>query len=193
MLSWVGRFLRGRRLDRNPLRRASDRAETMVLVVLVVAFAVGAPFLAGACGGWTRAAADRVQAEQQAARVQVPAVLAKAAPQAATGEKDLPDAQARWTAPDGKQVTGEVSALPGTAAGTTVKIWVTRDGQITDPPLLDSQISGQVALAEVGAVSGLAVVLLLAGLFARRSIDRRRMTAWDAEWRATGPRWTTRA
>ncbi len=29
--SWLARLLRGRRLDRNPLRRGSDRAETFVI------------------------------------------------------------------------------------------------------------------------------------------------------------------
>ena len=32
--SWLARLLRGRRLDRNPLRRGSDRAETVVLGAL---------------------------------------------------------------------------------------------------------------------------------------------------------------
>lgn len=193
MLSWVGRFVRGWRLDRNPLRRACDRAETVVLALLTVAFVAGVPFAAGACGAWTRAAAQQVQAGQRESRVQTSAVLLQAVPSNTTGGRYLPDAPARWTAPDGRQVTGQVTSVPGTAAGTTVRIWVTRDGQLTDPPLLDSQVSGQVALAEVGGGAGLAVVLAFAGVLTRRTFDRRRMAAWDAEWRATGPRWTTRA
>jgi hypothetical protein len=27
----------------------------------------------------------------------------------------------------------------------------------------------------------------------RWTLDKRRIAAWDAEWRSTGPRWTTRA
>ena len=53
--SWLGRLLRGRRLDRNPLRRRSDRAETAVLGVLLAAFLAGAPFAAQAAGSWTYA------------------------------------------------------------------------------------------------------------------------------------------
>lgn len=50
--SRLGRFARGRRLDRNPLRRASDVTETVVMAVLVTAFAVGAPFVAWAASAW---------------------------------------------------------------------------------------------------------------------------------------------
>ncbi|HEV3380235.1 MAG TPA: hypothetical protein VG142_04575 [Trebonia sp.] len=193
MRSWVGRFVRGRRLDRNPLRRASDRLETTMLVVLVIAFSVGVPFVAGVCGAWTHAVAERIQADERATRHEVPAVALQAAQGPVAEGEPLPQVQARWTAPDGKRVTGQVSVAAGTAAGATVQVWVTRDGQIADPPLLNSQVSGQVALAEVGGGTVYGVVLLLTGLFARRSIDGRRMRAWDADWRTSGPSWTMRA
>ena len=48
--SWLGRLLRGRRLDRNPLRRGSDRVETAIAGVLLAAFLAGAPFAAHAAG-----------------------------------------------------------------------------------------------------------------------------------------------
>jgi hypothetical protein len=50
--SWLARLLRGRRLDRNPLRRGSDRAETVVLAALLAAFLAAAPFAAQAAGPW---------------------------------------------------------------------------------------------------------------------------------------------
>lgn len=40
------------------------------------------------------------------------------------------------------------------------------------------------------AVLALAVVLGEAGLLARYLFDRRRLAAWDAEWRASGPKWS---
>ena len=36
--SWLARLLHGRRLDRNPLRRGSDRAETIVIGALLGGF-----------------------------------------------------------------------------------------------------------------------------------------------------------
>ena len=42
-MHWLARLMRGWRLDRNPLRRRSDRAETAVLGVLLAAFLAGRP------------------------------------------------------------------------------------------------------------------------------------------------------
>jgi len=78
--------LRGRRLDRNPLRRGSDRAETAIAGVLLAAFLAGAPFAAHAAGSWTYATSAREAEAQQAALHQVPATLLQAAtPWSATG------------------------------------------------------------------------------------------------------------
>jgi hypothetical protein len=35
-------------------------------------------------------------------------------------------------------------------------------------------------------------VLTVAGALALRALNKRRMAAWDADWQATGPHWTTR-
>jgi hypothetical protein len=35
-------------------------------------------------------------------------------------------------------------------------------------------------------------VVIVIGALGRRALDKRRMAAWDADWRATGPRWTAR-
>lgn len=190
--SRLGRFVRGRRPDRNPLRRTSDRVETTVLAVLVIAFLAAAPFTAQASGTWVHAIAHRVQATQVASRHQAQAVLLNAAPGSSGSSAFLPQVQARWTAPDGRVVTGQVTVQPGTAAGTTVRVWATRDGQLTDPPLQDSQVAEQTDLAGIAGVLALAIALTITGLLARQALDKRRMAAWDADWRATGPRWTTR-
>jgi hypothetical protein len=39
------------------------------------------------------------------------------------------------------------------------------------------------------AVAGLLAAL---GLLGRWVLDRRRLAAWDARWRSTGPQWTGR-
>ena len=74
--TWLGRLLRGRRFDRNALRRGSDRAETVVLGVLLAAFLAGAPFAAHSAGSWTYATSVREAQAQQAALHQVPATPA---------------------------------------------------------------------------------------------------------------------
>lgn len=190
----LGRFVRGRRPDRNPLRRASDRVETAVLALLVIAFLAAAPFVAQASGAWAGGMARQAQRTQEASAHQVSALVLKAGPAAQGGGGYGPlqaEAQARWTAPDGKVINREIAVPLGTAAGVTVPLWVTRDGQVTDPPLQGSQVTGDAVLAGSFGVTALAVLLALTGILARRSLDKRRMAAWDAEWRATGPRWTT--
>jgi hypothetical protein len=161
-----------------------------VLAVLFVVFFAAAPFVSQACGSSVHAFAERVQRAQQASWHQVPAVLLKPA-RSGVGA-DFPEAPARWTAPDGNVVAGDVLVTPDAAAGTTVRVWVTREGQLTKPPLQDSQVSGQAQLASVLGVVGLAIALTLAGALVRRALDKRRMASWDAEWLATGPRWTRR-
>ena len=194
-VSRLGRFVRGRRLDRNPLRRPSDRAESAVLAVLVIAFILTAPFAALVCGAWVHAIAHRVQVTQQASRYQVPAVVLQVphGTQAAGYAALAPEAQARWTAPDGKVVSVEVPAPAAAAVGTVLRVWVTRDGQLTDAPLQDTQVAGQADLAATFGVVALAATLTVTGVLARRALDKRRMAAWDADWQITGRRWTHRA
>ena len=178
------RALRGRRFDRNPLRRASDRLESVVLIALLLAFGVGAPVIAAVGGGIVHRIAERNMVTEQASRYQVTATVLTAAAPTAFG--DLPELTGRWTAPDGRVVTGEVYVSPGTSVGQRIQVWVTRNGQITSAPLLPSQVADQTETAAVLGVAGYALVLASVGLVAREALDRRRLAAWDAEWLATG-------
>jgi hypothetical protein len=189
--TWLSRLLRGRRPDHNPLRRGSDRAETAVLSVLVAAFLAGAPFAAQAAGSWTYATSTREAQAQQAALRRVPATLLQAAAPWSISEGGI-EAQARWKAPDGQTRTGEVFVLSGTAAGSTVMVWVNQSGQLADSPLQHGEVTARVVMARVLAVAALAVTLIVVGWAARWALDRRRLAAWDAEWLATGPRWSSR-
>ncbi len=190
----TGRFVRGRRFDRNPLRRPADRAETIMLALLLVAFLVGAPLAALASGTWARAMAQRAEVAQTASRYQVTAVVLTAAGSATVGSWNLTSVtSARWTAPDGTVVTGEVPVPAYTSAGATVRVWTTRDGQLTSLPMGESQVAYLADLGEIAGAAAVVVLLTLVGVLARWSLDKRRMAAWDADWQSTEPRWTTRA
>ena len=191
--SWLARLLRGRRLDRNPLRRGSDRAETVVLGALLAAFLAAAPFAAHAAGSWAHASAVRDAQAQRASLHQVTATLVRAAP-VLSGYGSASDfaVEARWRAPDGRVRTGELLVTATTAAGHSTRIWVDRTGRLTGPPLSRDQVTGRVQLAVGVAVGGLAVLLIVAAWLVRGGIDRRRMAAWDADWLANGPRWSPR-
>jgi nitrate reductase gamma subunit len=182
--SWLARLLRGRRLDRNPLRRGSDRAETVVLGTLLAAFLAG---------NWAHACAVRDAQAQRASLYQVTATLLGAAPVLSSyGSASDFAVEARWRAPDGRVRTGELFVTAAMAASHSTRIWVDRAGRLTGPPLSRDQVAGRVQLAVGVAVGGLAVLLVMAAWLVRRGIDRRRMAAWDADWMATGPRWSPR-
>jgi hypothetical protein len=164
-----------------------------MLVGLVIAFAVAAPFTARASSAWAHAREYRAQLAQESSRQQVTALLLKAAPGGGGWGGPLdPLAPARWTAPDGRVVTGEVPVAWGAVAGATVRVWVTRDGQFTGQPLTDSQVAGEAAFAGILGVIALGLLLTVTGALACHVLNKRRMAAWDADWRATGPRWTAR-
>jgi hypothetical protein len=191
--SWLARLLRGRRLDRNPLRRGSDRAETLVFGALLAIFLVAAPFAAHTAGHWGYdSAAQRAQA-QRADRVQVTATLLRASP-VLTGYWSGSGfaVEGRWRAPDGPVRTGELFVTADALAARSARIWVDRTGRLTGPPLSRDQMTGRADLAAGAAVGSLAAVLIAVGWLVRRSLDRRRLSGWDSEWLANGPRWSPR-
>jgi len=190
---WLIRLLRGLRLDRNPLRRGSDRAETVVLAALLAAFLAGAPFVAGAAGHWASMSATREAQAQRASLTQVTATIVRKAPVwSGYGSGTGVFTQARWRAPDGRTMSGEVYATAGDLAGGTVRIWVDRDGRLARSPLTPDQVTGRIQFLAGAAVSGLATLLGVVGWLAHRSLNRRRLAGWDADWLATGPRWSPR-
>ena len=186
---WLG-------FDRNPLRRGTDRIEAalrLVLVVLLVAAVPAAAVVAGQRAD--HLGLDRARA-QRAADHLVTAILLEQAP--ATGSPDPYTSvqtawvPARWQPPGQQARTGEVLAVAGAGKGSTVRIWTDPSGVITDPPLDHRDITGDVCVAVIATCLISWLVLLALGALARRALDRRRLSAWDAEWRANGPHWSGR-
>jgi hypothetical protein len=85
-----------------------------------------------------------------------------------------------------------VYVTPGDLAGGTVRIWVDGTGRLARPPLTRDQVTGRIQFLAGAAVSGLATLLGVVGWLAHRSLNRRRLAGWDADWLATGPRWSPR-
>lgn len=189
-LAWLVRRFRP---DGNPLRRAADRAETAVIAGLLTAFLAGAPLVALGAGHWAAAVgrhAERVQATWH----RVPAVLLQ---DAARPARDMfpvrldARVRVRWTAPDGSARFGNVYAGDGGSAGTTVMIWTDSSGRLTGAPLRHADVAGWAVQATVLAPVALAFLLLAVGTLACRRLDRQRLAAWQADWSATGPQWTS--
>ncbi len=187
--------MRVRRLwpDRNPLRRAADRAEFAVAALLLVGLLAGVPLTALAAAHW--AAASGHDTEQAQARWrQVPAVLLHDASMPAGSSPYLvpwPQVQARWASPAGPR-TGMVDAPPGARAGSAVMVWTDRSGRLTGAPVTAAALASRVLLAALTAPVALSVMLLVLWAYAGIFLDWRRMTAWDADWAMTEPQWSGR-
>jgi len=187
---WYCRLVRGFLPDRNPLRRACDRVETFLLAGLFAAAVVAAPFAAQAASHAAYSGALRAQHAQLAARHQVPAVLTQAAGSTVSGYLGaLIPVQATWTSVTGVKRAGQVMATAGSAKGSTVIVWTDAAGNLTNPPLQPSQVTGQGYMAALGAIVGVGAVYLCATVGMRRVLNRRRLAAWAADWAVTARAW----
>jgi hypothetical protein len=192
--SRLARCARRLGFDRNPLRRRTDRIEAAIRLVTLILLVVAVPAAAVVAGLQADHLALRQVHARQVAEHQVTAVLLQQAPP--TGIPDpytsvqMTLVLARWQPPSGPARSGQVLAPAGARAGSTVSVWIDASGAITGPPPDHREIVGDVYITAV--VAGLVVSLLVlgSGTLARRALDRRRLHAWDAEWRATGPRWS---
>ena len=187
---WLG-------FDRNPLRRGTDRIEAALRLVMMIMLATAVPTAAVLVGQQADHMALNHAHAQRAADHLVNAVLLEQAP--ATGAPDPYTSiqtawvLARWQPPGLPPRTGEVLALVGARKGSTVRTWIAPSGAVTAPPLDHRDIAGDVCIAVVATCLVSWLVLLAAGALARRALDRRRLNAWEAEWRAGGPLWSGRA
>jgi hypothetical protein len=187
-LSRSALWLRGIAPDRNPLRRATDRAEAVIIAALLSTFLAGAPLIAILAGGLVSRAGPE---GGQAARYRVKAVLTSnsGTTRDIYGMQLGPYVRARWAAHNGTPRTGDVIAPVGARAGSTVMVWVDASGQLAGASL--AQPGSSAVVAAVLAATLFGVGLLCAADVARAILDRRRMASWDAEWRVTGPRWSS--
>ena len=182
--------------DRNPLRRRTDRIEAVIRLATVILLLVAVPIAAIAAGWEADHLALRQAHAQEAAEHEVTAVLLQRAQ--ATGVPDpytsvqMTYALARWQPPVQSPRSGQVLVPAGAPAGSTVAVWIDAAGAVASPPPDHREIAGNVYIAAV--VTSLVTILLLleSNALARRVLDRRRLSAWDADWRATGPLWSGR-
>jgi hypothetical protein len=190
-MTWT-RLARALGSDHNPLRRRYDLIAAWLTPAAIAIFLVLGPLVAA---GAIALAHSGITAARQAGRAlhPVPAVVQQAVPgplMAAGGTNSwLTWTPARWTA-HGRTQAGRIPATSGTRAGSTVPVWLDRAGHVRTPPLTASQARDRVITAAAAALAALAVVLAGLGLAGRCVLNRRRLAAWEAAWRLTGPRWS---
>ncbi|WP_328974355.1 hypothetical protein [Streptomyces canus] len=173
----------------NSLRRTSDTFECWMRRVLMVVLVLGLPAAAVSAGLAAYEAAKHTVRTQAAERHQVTARLTSTA---GGGDWVKRPAPVRWTDLNGDVHTGAALVKPGTPKGSTVRVWVNRDGQVTDPPTtrLNATTSGWLVggMAAFGVGAGSCAV----GAGIRLVLDRRRYAQWDAEWDLVEPGWSAR-
>src|SRR5215472_12587703 len=180
--------------DRNPLRRRTDRIEAAIRLVTMVLLLVAVPIVAIAVGRQADHLALRQAQAQQAGEHEVTAVLLQQAQ--ATGVPDpytsieMTYVLARWHPVGQPPRSGQVLAPAGARAGSIVMVWVDASGAVVGPPPDHREIVGDVAITTVVASLAASLLLLGSNALARRALDRRRLNAWDADWRTTGPLWS---
>jgi hypothetical protein len=190
----LARLARWLGVDRNPLRRGTDRIEAALRLVLLMMLLTAVPAAAVLAGQRAdHLALNRAHAQRTANHL-VTAVLLQQAP--ATGSPDPYTSvqtawvPARWRPPGLPSRTGEVLAAAGARKGSTVRVWINPSGAVTDPPLSHRDITGDVCIAVIATCLVSWLMLLSSSRLARRALDRRRLSASEAEWRANGPLWS---
>ena len=158
------RLARALGLDRNPLRRATDRAEAWIRAGLLAVFLIAGPMAALSAGHW--------------------------AYHAGTTAPRVPTVPAHGVKPTALQQAPTFTDLPrvgqgGRAVGQGGQAGARWEG--TGP----SARTGEV-LAAVMTLAAMALALLAVLRLALALLRRRRLAAWETAWSRVGPQWSKR-
>ena len=190
----LARLARWLGFDRNPLRRGTDRVEGALRLVMIILAVLAVPAASVAAGRWADHYALHQAQVQRTVDHQVTAVLLRDAPAIGTPDPytsvQTAWVPARWQPPGQPPRTGEVLAVAGARKGSTVRTWIDPSGAVTDPPLDHHVVAGDVVMAVTATLLLSGLLLMTAWALARRLLDRRRLRAWETEWRASGPQWS---
>ncbi|MEV5399593.1 hypothetical protein AB0N26_26010 [Streptomyces cellulosae] len=174
----------------NPLRRPADRLESWFSSILLLVLALGLPAAALSAGQNAYRSGLRTVQTQSAERHQVDATVRSVDENVGATAKE--HARIRWTDDDGTVRTGSTPVKPDTREGSTVRVWVTRDGDVTGPPMTRNQAVTTGWFAGGAAAAGVGSAVYVAHVGARHALDRRRYAQWDAEWEQVEPLWAGR-
>ena len=180
-------------LDRNPMRRGTDRIEAMARAGLLAAFVVAAPVVIAYVSHELYVSGLRAARAQAAAWHRVPALVLTAEPMATHWLTQPPTRYSVWWAtPDGSSRTGEIIRASGATAGATLTVWIDDKGRLTHPPLSRADVADQLIRAALAVPVVLALPLAAIGGVISLVLNRRRLACWEADWSAVEPQWTGR-
>jgi hypothetical protein len=164
-----------RLFGRNPLLRATDRVEGLILVLVVTVSLIAVP-ISAAVGTAVHDSRSRVYAEQVQTRRPVTATVTGDSHPRRNLESPTVTVPARWFAA-GAERTGDVTAPLTAKIGDDIEIWVDDKGLPVTRPVNTAR-NDAVAFA---AATWWAMSLLAVALFARARItlDRLRYDQWQ--------------
>jgi hypothetical protein len=176
-MTWPGL----RALSRNPLVRASDRIESVVVMLAAVVVVVGVA-CAGALGTMVYGARTQLHAKQAQTTHAVVAIAVEDSKTTATAQTVVTTVYARWQF-NGVDDAAEFAWNKPVKAGDPLQIWVDDHGNRVAPP--SSISSAATDAVRLALVAWLSVVLAVAtGVSAVRSrAGRMRDAQWDREIR----------
>ncbi len=182
----------------NPLRRPTDLAEAWLALVVLLLVLVAAPLAGAVAGTAAQDALQRSVREQHRNRHEVAAtVVDKLAdspldsdPETATTRDRYSRVVADWTAPDGTERHGTVTAtLSDPAPGDRFTLWTDERGRLVSRPLDPATATTHAVLAGLGTALGAAAFLEGGRRLIVRRMVRRRYAHWEQAWDRAGPDW----
>jgi hypothetical protein len=162
---------------RNPLLRASDRVEALVLALAVMVSLLAVP-VAAAVGTAIHESRRDVYAQQLHNRHLITATITDSAAAQNISRTNTVTVAARWLAA-GTEHTGAVAAQSATEPGDHVAIWVDNNGALTDEPTPTIRAGVDAVTAALFMWAGVtaAAAILFAGT--RAVCDRIRAIRWQ--------------
>ncbi|QNG20879.1 hypothetical protein G4H71_09340 [Rhodococcus triatomae] len=171
----------------NTLKRGSDRLESALKATLALVSVALIPLSIWV--GFAVGAAQSALADEQAERsTAVTATTTGASERHSTTPAEYVTAGSFDTAPatwtwNGTVHRDDLAVAPDTAAGTSVEIWVDRDGAATAPPLSSGAVTTAAVVSGMFTWFAATSLMVCAFLVARASIDRHRDRQWERELR----------
>ncbi|MGH3523127.1 MAG: Rv1733c family protein [Mycobacterium sp.] len=166
-----------RLFGRNPLVRASDRVEALVLVLAVVVSLLAAP-IAAAVGTAVHDSRRHVYAEQAQTRHMVTATVMEDGV-ARTPPSKTVTVRARWFAA-GAEHTGAVQTRQTVKPGDSIDVWVDRDGSQVGPPMRSAVHEAVTAALAIWLGVAIAAAALVAA--SRAVLNRVRHARWQHDF-----------
>ena len=184
--TWIARMWRTMLPRRDSVARPSDRFQSGLALLFVFLAMAALPF-AASLGSETYAQQKVQSAQQLKDRTQATATLLTDGPPRTAGARSAVGGNAQptdatWLLADGTRRAGKVDAGKGAVKGSTVSIWVDREGNPVGWPLTQAGAAIDAISVSAGLWAGVLIALALFYHLTAYVLDRFRYARWQHEW-----------